>query len=72
MNQLFDGRGDKTSLAQLQQRYIPINFTSMCLGVQPQPFFKALTAIGKTVWMDSGFAERFLFTTVRYFLLFFK
>ena len=28
----------------------------MCLGVQPQPFFKALTSIGKTVWMDSGFA----------------
>ena len=55
MNQLFDGRGDKTSLAQLQQRYVPINSTSMCLGVQPQPFFKALMAIGKTVWMDSGF-----------------
>ena len=47
MNQLFDGRGDKTSLAQLRQRYVPINSTSMCLGVQPQPFFKALTSIGK-------------------------
>ena len=67
MNQLFDGRGDKTSLAQLRQRYVPINSTSMCLGVQPQLFFKALTSIGKTVWMDSGFAERFLFTTVRPF-----
>ena len=67
MNQLFDGRGDKTSLAQLRQRYVPINSTSMCLGVQPQPFFKALTSIGKTVWMDSGFAECFLFTTVRPF-----
>ena len=33
MNQLFDGHGDKTSLAQLQQRYVPINSTSMCLGV---------------------------------------
>ena len=67
MNQLFDGHGDKTSLAQLRQRYVPINSTSMCLGVQPQPFFKALTSIGKTVRMDSGFAERFLFTTVRPF-----
>ena len=67
MNQLFDGCGDKTSLAQLQQRYVPINSTSMCLGVQPQPFFKALTSIGKTVWMDSGFAKRFLFMTVRPF-----
>ena len=72
MNQLFDGRGDKTSLAQLQQRYVPINSTSMCLGVQPQPFFKALTSIGKTVWMDSGFAERFLFTMVRPFRYIFK
>ena len=39
MNQLFDGHGDKMSLAQLRQRYMPINSTSMCLGVQPQPFF---------------------------------
>ena len=39
MNQLFDGRGDKTSLAQLRQRCVPINSTSMCLGVQPQPFW---------------------------------
>ena len=67
MNQLFDGHGDKTSLAQLRQRYVPINSTSMCLGVQPQPFFKALTSIGKTEWMDSDFAEQFLFTTVRPF-----
>ena len=67
MNQLFDGHGDKTSLAQLRQRYIPINSTSMCLGVQPQPLFKDLMAIGNTVWMNSGFAEYFLFTTVRPF-----
>ena len=71
MNQLFDGPGDKTSLAQLRQRYVPINSTSMCLGVQPQPFFKALTSIGKTIWMDSGFAKRFLFTTVRPFRYFY-
>ena len=49
MNQLFDGYGDKTSLAQLRQRYVNINSTSMCLKVQPQTFFKALMAIGKTV-----------------------
>ena len=62
---LMNQCGDKMSLAQLRQRYVPINSTSMYLGVQPQPFFKALTSIGKTVWMDSGFAERYLFTTVR-------
>ena len=66
MNQLFDGHGDKTSLAQLWQRYVPINSTSMCLGVQTQPFFKALTSV------DSGFVERFLFTTVRPFRYIFK
>ena len=42
MNQLFDGRGDKTSLAQLRQRYVPINSTSMCLGVQPQTFLQSI------------------------------
>ena len=36
----------------------------MTLGVQPQPFFHAIVAIGKTVWQDR-FAERFLFTTVK-------
>ena len=72
MNQLFDGCGDKTSLAQLPQRYVPINSTSMCLGVQPQPFFKELTSIGKTVWIDSGFVERFLFTTIRPFRYIFE
>ena len=66
MNQLFDGCGDKMSLTQLRQRYVPINSTSMCLGVQPQPFFKALTAIGKTVWMDSGFSENVNFKRGRY------
>ena len=65
LNQLFDGRGDKSSFANLRERFVPPNSTSMSLGVQPQPFFRALSAIGKTVWMDSGFAERFLFTTVR-------
>ena len=43
----------------------------MTLGVQPQPFFQALVAIGCTVWQDSGFVERFLFTTIRPFRYFF-
>ena len=65
LNQLFDGKGDKTSLAKLRQGFVPPNSTSMSLGVQPQPFFRALSHIGKTVWSDSGFAERFLFTTIK-------
>ena len=67
LNQLFDGQGDKSNFASMRQRFIPPNSTSMTLGVQPQPFFRALVAIGHTVWQDSGFAERFLFTTVRPF-----
>ena len=42
MNQLFDGRGDKTSLAQLRQRYVPINSTSMCLGVSTPNFLQSI------------------------------
>ena len=65
LNQLFDGEGDKSTFAGMRQRFVPPNSTSMTLGVQPQPFFRAIVAIGKTVWQDSGFAERFLFTTVK-------
>ena len=65
LNQLFDGEGDKSTFAGMRQRFVPPNSTSMTLGVQPQLFFHAIVAIGKTVWQDSGFTEWFLFTTVR-------
>ena len=65
LNQLFDGEGDKSTFARMRQQFVPPNSTSMTLGVQPQLFFCAIIAIGKTVWQDSGFAEWFLFTTVR-------
>ena len=65
LNQLFDGQGDKSNFAGMCQCFVPPNSTSMSLGVQPQPFFRALVAIGRMVWQDSGFAERFLITTVK-------
>ena len=65
LNQLFDGQGDKSNFAGMCQCFVSPNSTSMSLGVQPQPFFRALVAIGCTVWQDSGFAERFLFTTAK-------
>ena len=65
LNQLFDGEGDKSTFVGMRQRFVAPNSTSMTLGVQPQPFFRALVAIGKTVDSDSGFAECFLFTTVK-------
>ena len=42
MNQLFNGRGDKMSLAQLRHRYVPINSTSMCLGVQTTTILQSI------------------------------
>ena len=65
LNQLFDGEGDKSMFTRMRQQFVPPNSTSMTLGVQPQLFFHAIVAIGKTVWQDSGFTEWFLFTTVR-------
>ena len=64
LNPLYDGCGDRSIFAVGRERVVPENATCMTLGVQPQPFFQALQAIGKTVWLDSGFGERFLFTTV--------
>ena len=61
LNQLFDGEGDKSNFAGMRQRFVPPNAISMSLGIQPSPFFRALVTIGRTVWQDSGFAERFLF-----------
>ena len=71
LNQLFDGEGDKSNFAGMRQRFVPPNATSMSLGIQPSPFFRALVAIGRTVWQGSGFAERFLFTTVKPYRYFF-
>ena len=67
LNQLFDGSREKSSFANLHEWVVPQNSTSMSLGLQPQPFFCALTSIGKTVWMDSRFAKHSLFTTVKPF-----
>ena len=60
LNQPFDGVGDKSTFAGMRQRFVPPNSTSMTLGIQPQPFFHTIVAIGKTVWQDSGFDEMVL------------
>ena len=67
LNQLFDGRGEKSPFAHLRECIVPQNLTSMSLEVQPQPFFRALMSIGKTVWMDSRFTEHFLFAMFKPF-----
>ena len=49
INQLFDGRSDKSNFANMRERFVPDNSTCMSLGVHPQPFFRVLSVIGKTV-----------------------
>ena len=65
MNQFFDRKGDKITLAHNREWAVPQNSTSMCLGVHPQSFFKTLQSIGKTTWQDSGFSERFIFSSIK-------
>ena len=64
LNQLFDGHGADQFFARGRERVVSENATCMTLGVKPQPFFQVLQAVEKTVWLDIGFGEHFLFTTV--------
>lgn len=65
MNQLFDGQGDKVSLAKGNERLVPDNATCITVSVQPQPFCKALSNMKRTLWLENGFGERFIFTSAR-------
>ena len=67
LNQLYDGRGDKMTLAQGRQRVVPNNATCISVSVQPESFINCVSALGKTVWMDTGFSERFIITAIKPF-----
>ena len=58
LNQLFDGKGDRMTLAQNKERIEPPNSTSISIGVQEESFCEALSDLGKTLWLDNGFGER--------------
>ena len=60
LNQLFDGQGDSTTLASLKERNVPPNSTSVTISLQAEAFMSALVNMGKSLWLDSGFGERFL------------
>ena len=64
LNQLYDGEGDKTTLAQNKERVIPRNSTSLTVSLQPEPYITGLSNLGTTLWNDNGFGERFLVTAV--------
>ena len=65
LNQLYDGEGDKTTLAQNGERVVPSNVTSITVSVQQEAFIHSLNNLGKTVWTGNGFGERFIVTAVK-------
>ena len=52
LNQLFDGKGDRMTLAQNKEHIVPPNSTSISIGIQEESFCEALSDLGKTLWLD--------------------
>ena len=69
LNQLYDGEGDKTTLAQNRERVVPNNSTSITVSLQPEAYINGLVNLGASLWSDSGFGERFFVTAIRPFRL---
>ena len=67
LNQLFNGKGNRMTLAQNKEYIVPPNSTSISIGIQEESFCEALADLGKTLWLDNGFGERFLLTAVKPF-----
>ena len=67
LNQLFDGKGNRMTMAQNKERIVPPYATSISIGIQEESFCKALAELGKTLWLDNRFGERFLVTAVKPF-----
>ena len=65
LNQLYDGKGDKTTLAQNKERSVPRNATSISISLQQEAYINGLTNLGKTLWLNNGFGERFIISAVK-------
>ena len=65
LNQLFDGKCDKMTLAKNVERPVPRNATSLSIGVQQKSYCDALYGLTETLWLDNGFGERFIFTAAK-------
>ena len=63
LNQLFDRKGEKMTLAKSIERPVPRNSTSLSIGVQQKSFYDAIHGLTETLWLDNGFRERFIFST---------
>ena len=65
LNQLFDGKGDKMTLAQNKERAVLKNSTCMTISVQPEVFTTGLSNLGSTLWKDTWFGEWFLISAAQ-------
>ena len=71
LNQLFDGKGDKMTLAKNVERPVPRNSTSISISVQQKSYCDTIHGLTETLWLDNGFSERFIFTAARPYRLIF-
>ena len=65
LNKLYDGKGDKTTLAQNHEQSVPANATSITVSIQEEAYINGLNNLGKTLWLDNGFGERFLVSVIK-------
>lgn len=67
LNQLYDGEGDKMTLAQNRERVVPHNATSITVSLQPEAYVNGLLSLGTALWLDNGFGERFIIAAIKPF-----
>ena len=65
LNQLYNGKGDKTTRAQNREQSVPANATSITVSIQQEAYINGLNNLGKTLWLDNGFGERFLVNAIK-------
>ena len=65
LNQLYDGKGDKTTLAQNRERSVPSNATSITVSIQQEAYINGLNNLSRTLWLDNGLGERFIVNAIK-------
>ena len=65
LNQLYNSKGDKTTLAQNCERSVPSNATSVTVSIQQEAYINGLNNLGKTLWLNNRFGERFLVNAIK-------
>ena len=53
------------TLAKNVERPVPRNSTSLSIGVQQKSFCDAIHGLTETLWLDNGFRERFIFSSLK-------